>query len=549
MCRLIKRLWRATLPTDHEKSQKFQTVGARDGVVLLSKLMVDDNLHAQLHSNGMAIVKAVLVPHWYIASLSVIKLLLHEAGIQPSREGKSYRAKKRMLRIWSRAYLVDLMRRMHTQAGRGAPPGWLVRVHRTAADGALDESRAVDGYDAVFADMVEESNEDGELRVLNHFALDLLVPFSLEERARAHGFVALQLLLRKAWLLLLQHAGERGAFHVMHSLCRQLFGYFCRSPHRNMLALINASPSLSGQFGKSTKMDALQELFVLVVKMYMVDPNSKQLQSVLNTLASNLDIPMLSIPFIEPIWSRKAKRAESWRRSSHGGERAAVRDLAWLMMRTYLQPDRHRVARSGELGELGRMMLSKTVTLRPVPTDVLQLKIFHFVRAGGGPLCIGNVGQLRDVLQHRIEGGGDVMQQLQQYAQLIGLVFSPGRAADGELRADAQSGEILGYARVPWGVPAEPYFSSAALRAALTEDSLAGLQLLPVQGEAPDGGELARCSWVGRSARDASLGHIRAALPDEALVVRIRDRAPGTTRPTPSRRSWRRRCATGLGQC
>ena len=42
---------------------------------LLSRLLVADNLHAQLH-NGMAIVKMILEPHWFVASLVVIKVTL-----------------------------------------------------------------------------------------------------------------------------------------------------------------------------------------------------------------------------------------------------------------------------------------------------------------------------------------------------------------------------------------------------------------------------------------------------------------------------------------
>ena len=48
--------------------------------------------------------------------------------------------------------------------------------------------------------MVEESNVDGELKVLNHLLLDLLLPFHLDDQARAYGQTEVQHLLRKYWL-------------------------------------------------------------------------------------------------------------------------------------------------------------------------------------------------------------------------------------------------------------------------------------------------------------------------------------------------------------
>jgi uncharacterized membrane protein YgcG len=523
LARLTRRVWRATLRTTDARSEKFATPReAMAALDLLARLMVADHLHAQLH-NGMAIVKMILEPHWYVASLVVIKVTLKMSSCQPSKEGQGYRLKKKMLRLCNRAYQHVLVRRMHTQpppAWFTLPPSWgaahtrlaawVDATRRTAAGDALDEAH----YEAVHTEMVEASNADGELKVLNHLYLDLCVPLSLEQRARAHGFGELQLLLRKFWLAPLQQSGERGAFHVMHSLCRQIFGYTGRSARRNMLALINASPSLTGVFGKSTELDALQELYVLYVKVYMVDPKSKHLLNILNTVAANLDIPLNVVPFLQRVWGRKIDRTERrWRRSSHSGsEKLVVRELARLMLRCYLPIDRFRHAHSGELGEYGRMVTSRTLTVRPAPPELLALRIFHYVTPGGGPLRISDVDALSDALSGLVDAG--VLQSLKPFSELIGVVFSPLKRRDGELRADATSGEILGYARVPHGEPTPVRFTSTFLRESVTPDLLEGLQLLPVEGSTA-----MRCSWLGAASLNPALKFARDALPDGSLVV------------------------------
>ena len=100
--------------------------------------------------------------------------------------------------------------------------------------------------------MVDTSNVDEQLRVLNHFDLDLLVPFALEQRAQRCSFFELQHELRRYWLAYLQ---ESNCPNVMHSILRQIFGYFARSARRNGLAMHNASPSLRGIFGKCVALD------------------------------------------------------------------------------------------------------------------------------------------------------------------------------------------------------------------------------------------------------------------------------------------------------
>jgi len=132
--------------------------------------------------------------------------------------------------------------------------------------------------------------------VLNHFVLDLLVPFALEQRARGCSFAELQHALRKYWLPYLH---QSNCPNVTHSILRQIFGYFGRSARRNGLVLHNASPSLRGIFAKCVALDELQELYVLLVKKHMLAPGSKHILNRLNTYASNLDIPLQVSIFLD----------------------------------------------------------------------------------------------------------------------------------------------------------------------------------------------------------------------------------------------------------
>ena len=112
---------------------KFQSVtAAKAKVHFLSVLSVPDHLHAPMH-NGMALVKSFLVPHWKAASLDQIKTLLGYSGIRPSKEGESYRLKRRLLRIFMLAYSKVLLRRFHTT------PGNLDRVRKLEDGRTLDE--------------------------------------------------------------------------------------------------------------------------------------------------------------------------------------------------------------------------------------------------------------------------------------------------------------------------------------------------------------------------------------------------------------------------
>ena len=265
----------ALLDESDARSVKFESVAvAKSSVEFLSMLTVPDHLHAPLH-NGMALIKGFLVAHWKVASLDQIKTLFGFSGIRPSKEGESYRLKKRLLRIYSLAYIQVLMRHFHTT------PSLIGRVKKLDDGYTLDEDdywkkvrsaqiAPPDPRDPAccpslilprntphpqFRTMVECSNVDGELKVLNHFVLDLLVPFSLEQWARGCGFGELQVSLKKYWLAYL---AESNCPNVSHHMLRCIYSYMARSPRRNALVLHNASPSLRGTFGRSLELDALQ---------------------------------------------------------------------------------------------------------------------------------------------------------------------------------------------------------------------------------------------------------------------------------------------------
>ena len=262
----ITRIWRASLREGHPMYAKHyspfaSTTDARTHVDALRRILVHDPLHAPMH-NDMVIIKSILLPHRLVASLEQTRVLLRLPFLNWDSEGKQYRTKKRMLRIYGAASLMVHMRRFHTQEG------WLigVRLQPPAIDASAGSFPGYDeeSYRDQFLKMIESTNRDGMLHVLNHLTLDLILPWKLDQRAKAHGLTEVQQLLRKVWIPWLQQ-GERGHFHVIRHMFRQLLSPFTRSERRSMVAFMNSAPSLSGTFGKSIEMDAIQELYVLFI--------------------------------------------------------------------------------------------------------------------------------------------------------------------------------------------------------------------------------------------------------------------------------------------
>ena len=230
----------AALDEGHPESRKFATLEEAEAhVKALAMLMVVDHLPAQLH-NGMGLVKAILCSKTMSASA---RRPPHARPLQLRRRARAraYRSKKWFLKV------VLSVRRVQMRAFH------LSDDYPFAADAEPTEAEYYDAVDA----FIDSTNVDGELNMLNRLALDLLIPFFLGERARKHGIGELEVLLRKYWLPFLQES--RCPAHLAEP-ASLIFGWHTRSARRNALVLTNLSPSLSGIFGKSAEMDALQEL-------------------------------------------------------------------------------------------------------------------------------------------------------------------------------------------------------------------------------------------------------------------------------------------------
>ena len=114
-------------------------------------------------------------------------------------------------------------------------------INRQAVDGFGVRLGYVDNsYDAAYDAMVDDTNEDPELRVLNHLLFDLLTPWSVEEKARAYGLTEVQHLMKKFWLPWLQQGGK-GHFYVIRHMVRQL--YLARRRAAHTLSLLGQARS------------------------------------------------------------------------------------------------------------------------------------------------------------------------------------------------------------------------------------------------------------------------------------------------------------------
>jgi hypothetical protein len=96
------------------------------------------------------------------------------------------------------------------------------------------------------------------VQVHNHFVLDLLVPFFLEQRAVSCGIGKWQCALRKYWLPYLQASN---CYHVIPSLLRRSMATWGDALHRNAFVYHFSSPSLRSFFGANLKLDGVQELY------------------------------------------------------------------------------------------------------------------------------------------------------------------------------------------------------------------------------------------------------------------------------------------------
>ena len=300
---------------------------------------------------------------------------------------------------------------------------------------------------------------------------------------------------------------------------------------------------------------------MLLVKQHMMVPSSKQLLDALNTMAGNLDIPLQLVPHLERIWSNKRERARAT--SGEGGMRVYVRETARLLARCMdgRGHDPHRVARSGEQGELGRMLRSQNLQLNAPSPELLKTPLFYYLDEGGGPLRLIDVGAL--VAFPEMDGAGKA-KKAPFASQLIGVSFgyyldgTQQPHCGGELRAGdkqqiqsgAIEGEARGYVRVPWGEPKRHRLAPAEA-ASVTRGMLTGCQLEPVRSTAHDDTTtLMRVRW---ESSDQALGFIRSLLPDGALVLSVGGASPSAGTPpsavSPAERIDRLAAALRNGEC
>ena len=265
--------------------------------------------------------------------------------------------------------------------------------------GAADELPSFSGYDEDSYDkqwesMVWESNVDPELRVLNHLVYDLLTPFALDVKACAYGLTEVQHMMRKFWLPWLQQGGAsgKGHFHVMRHMVRQIFSHFTRSEKRAVAAFVAAAPNFGGGFGKSTQTDAIQELYVLLVKVYLKSPGTAELHKILERIAANLHLPMTIIPELDRLWGQHV--ASKTTRRSQGGDARLIRVLGCLAECCYLVPDDGRGVQTGHEGEFGRLLRATKYTVAPLGRG-LDAKLFIYPHLNGGPPVLADVADLR----------------------------------------------------------------------------------------------------------------------------------------------------------
>jgi len=196
-----------------------------------------------------------------------------------NEEEKKHRAKQQLLQVVTGIHNFVAARRFLTQGDwlgcvPELPPAAAGEGAGDAVDatwGGGEESGPTDdgfsGYDEdvyfqQFEAMLETTNVDGEVAILNHLTFDLLDAWTLERTAQHHSLTEVQHLLKKIWIPWLQQGGQRGHFHVIKHMVRQLLAHYTRSERRAFMAFINTAPNVgNGTFGmNSVELDAIQEL-------------------------------------------------------------------------------------------------------------------------------------------------------------------------------------------------------------------------------------------------------------------------------------------------
>ena len=570
----LKRIWAAALqPSDPDYGTNYKpflsAAQASRHVGVASRLLVNDHLPCAMH-NDFTILKSLCIAHESIASLNEVRLLLNMPLLQWDKEGKQFRQKKTCMNVLRQARYCVALERFHTQPAVGTSSApWVDSVSVQGGFGLYGQYAGGDtcytgfpGFDEDhymkrYGDMIEDSNRDGEMLLLNQLQYDLMTSFRVDQLARSHGLSELKQLQRKFWPAWLAQAGAKGHFHVIHHQVRQLLAPFARSGRQSMAAFMNAVLSLSGEFGHDVDNDEVQELLVLVVKKFLSDvrPSSspEAVHRAVRRVAAALHLPMHVIPQLERLWGVLRGRQYSARRRN-GSTRDRVQRVARRLRRTELVPDPGRVAIAGELGELGRMERSVKLEVRTTG-EALGLAVFHYPHLTGSPPVLTRSATLVASLEKPIwvDGGQDeagseqddafsdagsasageanetakaiqsaIVQTgaegLQAGQQWVGTEYSrykSGRELDAVV--DSESGRFRGYLRNRWHRATKSYLPSVAHRDQVTVALLATLSLLPCAG-----GPWLLCTWAGASTgRDPSTSWLLQLLPESCLIVRL----------------------------
>jgi hypothetical protein len=435
-------------------------------------------------------------------------------------------------------------------------------------DGPLPSFNGYDeaSYDEQFEAMVFDTNRDPELQVLNHLLFDLLTPFALDEKARAYGLVEVQHALRKFWLPWLQQGGK-GHFHVIRHLVRQIMAHFTRSERRAAAAFRAAAPNLDGGFGKSIETDAIQELYVLLVVVFLKAPGTVGLHKILERVAANLHLPMTIIPELDRRWAKSAR--STTHRRSRGADAELVRRLGRLAECCYLVHDPGRAVQSGHEGELGRLLRATKFTAVPCG-EGLDAKCFIYPHLAGGPPVLADVAVAKaafvapstdadaeasdgEASLDSVTSAGDMSDPEEVSAAkaatiaaasgseeqcglggvaagdwLEGIEYEPS-AKFRPAHRSSHSGRLAGYVRNRHRGLSRPYFPSETYRRELTVSSFTELTLLPSSA-----GPWLVCRWIKLTA-DPSLAWVRRLLPEGCHVVQLSGKPSAASRRMVSR--------------
>jgi hypothetical protein len=484
---------------------------------------LNDPVRPQMH-NQFSLLKSLLVRRWKNGSVDPERTMQGFTKFQPSKEGQGFRNKKELMARRAQSYLnVQQLRfRIFEAAAYGD------RVAH-AADGSLDR----EDYYSRFMAMVHASSGpdanglvDEEMSDMNHEIFDVAVPFLMEIDMTRGGITEVPPMMCAYWLAWAQETNCPRIFrHMVEQLGRPLL----RSAQRNAYVLHNTAPSQTGRPNSGQEVDCLQELIVLIVQRYKLKTSgkgeeAKQLIERMNVLASNLDLPLEVIPYLETEWAgmmRKTYESRAMRRS------AAIDVMTWHYLRSFGVRDPYRRIASGADGEVARWELSTKLLLNEASEAVLSASCFFYIDPEGGPLRLLAPSGLLDAAAVPNSNSVDKPPPLVEFetgrkplfgAELVGLCFG----FDGRWRS--RNGVGVGELRVPHGVPSE---KRPPAQPGLAPSSLSALELRPLTSDEPmSNKEYLQIIWNTGALRPASrslsdTSQLQHVLPPRALLLSL----------------------------